>query len=78
MAQHDRATFLAMVSTLHRRGVEVLSAELRPTNGGSPAFTATFVATSTHAATVAASLRNRVDVADAVLSAPAELPFSLR
>jgi hypothetical protein len=73
LAQHDRSTFLAMVSSLHRRGVEVVAAELLPMHGASPTFSATFLATSTHASTVAATLRNRVEVFDAELSTVHEL-----
>jgi hypothetical protein len=71
LAQSDRSTFLALVSVLHRRGVEVVAAELRPGNAGL-AFTVTFLATPVQARTVLASLRNLIDVMDAKLLHEAE------
>jgi acetolactate synthase regulatory subunit len=58
----DSSTLLSLVSTLHRRGVDVLSAELTRPTAGRRAFTATFHASWRQARTVEASLRNLVDV----------------
>jgi glucose-6-phosphate dehydrogenase assembly protein OpcA len=66
LARRDRATFLSLVSMLHRRGVEVFEAELR--TAPDAYFTATFLATSAQATTVVASLRNLIDVMDAELT----------
>ena len=73
MAQSDRSTFLALVSTLHRRGVEVVAAQLETTRDFNVQFTATFLASRERAATVTATLRNLVDVFAADLEEPAEL-----
>jgi hypothetical protein len=71
LAQSDRSTLLALASTLHRRGVEVLAAELSTARATHPAFTVTFLGTRAQAATVTASLNNLVDVLDARLAGPA-------
>jgi hypothetical protein len=73
LAQRDRSTFLSLVSMLHRRGVDVLEAELHTATDAY--FTATFLATPAHAMTVVASLRNLIDVMDAELTgAPRLVP----
>jgi hypothetical protein len=73
LAQRDRSTFLSLVSMLHRRGVDVLEAELHTATDSY--FTATFLATPAHATTVVASLRNLIDVMDAELTgAPRLVP----
>lgn len=66
LAQRDRSTFLSLVSMLHRRGADVLEAELHTATDSY--FTATFLATPAHATTVVASLRNLIDVMDAELT----------
>lgn len=63
----SRSDLLALASVLHRRGVDVLEAELaRPTNGRR-VFHATFKAKPAHANTVLRTFENLVDVLDAVL-----------
>lgn len=70
LAAYDRSTLLSLVSTLHRRAVDVVSAEL-DTASGAPVFTVVFVAPEERAATVRASMNNLVEVLDAQLSSPA-------
>lgn len=72
----NRSALLSLVSTLHRRSVDVLSAELtRATNDGR-AFTATFHATSRQARTLEASLRNLVDVVGVEMCETADLALT--
>lgn len=73
LARLDTATLLALVSTLHRRGVEVIDAQLGSDRQAQPFFTVTFLATSSQARTLTASLSNRIDVLDAEL-VPAPRP----
>lgn len=72
LAQSDRSTLLALVSTLHRRGVEVVAAEFGTVPGDTQAFAVTFLATHARAMTVAASLGSLVDVLNADLAHPEE------
>lgn len=58
----NSSALLSLVSTLHRRGVDVLSAELTRPTADRRTFTATFHATERQARAVEASLRNLVDV----------------
>lgn len=62
LAGSDGSALLSVVSTLHRRGVDVLNVELTRPTAGRRAFTATFHATWRQAGTTEASLRNLVDV----------------
>lgn len=71
LAHRDRSTLLSLVSMLHRRGVDVVEAELHAVTDHHAWFAATFLATPSHATTVVASLRNLVDVLDAELSTKA-------
>jgi len=74
LAQRDRSTFLSLVSMLHRRGVDVLEAELHTATDSY--FAATFLATPAHATTVVASLRNLIDVMHAELTGAPPLVVS--
>ena len=67
LVQHDRSTFLSLVSTLHRRGVHVVAADLQAPAGEPARFVATFLAAPARAETAVASLRNLIDVLDAEL-----------
>ena len=58
----DQSTLLSLASVLHRRGVDVLAAELSRPVGGRRTFTATLAATTRQVDTVAATLRNLVPV----------------
>jgi hypothetical protein len=62
-----RADLLQMASTLHRRGAEVVEAELSKPAHGRRVFSATFRATPRQAETVLRSLAGLVDVVDAGL-----------
>lgn len=62
LAHSDRSTLLSLVSTLHRRGVNVLAAELSTPDKRRGTFAAQFAATPRQASTAASSLRNLVDV----------------
>jgi hypothetical protein len=64
LAGGDSSALLSLVSTLHRRRVDVLDAELTRPDAGRRVFAATFLATSRQARTVEASLRNLVDTVD--------------
>lgn len=70
LATYDRSTLLSLVSILHRRAVDIVSATL-DTASGAPVFTVVFEAPQARAATVTASMNNLVDVLDAQLSSPA-------
>lgn len=63
----SRSDLLAFASVLHRRGVDVLEAELTRPSNGRRVFHATFKATPAHATTVLRTFENLVDVLDAVL-----------
>jgi hypothetical protein len=71
LIEGDSSALLSVVSTLHRRGVDVLEAELTRPSAGRRAFTATFLATWKQAGTVEASLRNLVHVVHVELTQPA-------
>lgn len=60
----DRATLLCLASALHRRGVDVLTAELSGPVAERRTFEATILATPRQAGTVAATLGNLVLVTD--------------
>ncbi len=62
-----RADLLQMASTLHRRGAEVVEAELSKPAHGRRVFSATFRATPRQAQTVLRSMEGLVDVVDAGL-----------
>ncbi|WP_116951906.1 hypothetical protein [Jiangella endophytica] len=62
----DRAALLALVSTLHRRGVDVLEADLSRPAGGRRVFNATIAATPRQASSVEASLGQLIDVVEVV------------
>ena len=66
-AAGPRSDLLAMASVLHRRGVEVVEAELAREAHERRVFSATFRATPRAAATVLRSFENLVDVVDAAL-----------
>ena len=72
LADGDGSALLSVVSALHRRGVEVLDAELTRSAAGRRSFTATFVATCRQARTVEGSLRNLVHVIRAEVSEAAD------
>ncbi len=60
----DRSTLLGLASALHRRGVDVLTAELTCPVEARRTFEATILATARQAETVEATLRNLVHVAE--------------
>jgi hypothetical protein len=62
-----RSGLLGLASVLHRRGVDVLEAELARPSHGRRVFNATFGATPQRAATVLRTYENLVDVVDAAL-----------
>jgi hypothetical protein len=62
-----RADLLGLASVLHRRGVEVVEAELGRPAHGRRVFSATFRATTRQAETVLRSMEGLVDVLDATL-----------
>jgi hypothetical protein len=72
LAADPSADLLVMASVLHRRGVEVLEAQLSRPTGGRRLFTASFAARSgRHATSVARTFQARVGVLDAhLLTAP--------
>lgn len=74
LAADPSADLLIMASVLHRRGVDVLEAQLSRPSGGSRVFSATFAAPSERqAATVARTFQGRIGVLDVrLLAAPAE------
>lgn len=72
LAGSNSSALLSVVSTLHRRRVEVLDAELTPPAAGRRSFTATFLATWRQARTVEASLRNLVDAVGVEMSESAD------
>ena len=73
LAGDDQATLLRLVSTLHRRGVHVLEANLiRP--AGRPTFDATFLASKVRASLVAASFDRLVEVLDVSVHAVGVAP----
>lgn len=63
----SRANLFAMASVLHRRGVEVVEADLTRPSHGRRVFSATFSAEPRRADTVLKSYENLVDVLDASL-----------
>jgi hypothetical protein len=70
LAADRSADLLAMASVLHRRGVDVLEAQLSRPVGGRRVFTASFVAPSARQAnTVARTFEGRVDVLEVHLLA---------
>ncbi len=71
LADGDSSALLSVVSMLHRRGVDVLEAELTRPAADRRFFTATFTATWRQARTVEASLRNLVHAVSVELSQPA-------
>jgi hypothetical protein len=73
----ERATLLTLASVLHRRGVEVLAAEMSSSEHGAR-FVARFRGTAAQATTVRKTLSNLVDVSHAVLEEPAALVGALR
>lgn len=68
-----RADLLAMASALHRRGVEVIEAELSRPGRDRRVFSATFRSTDRQAETVLRSLEGLVDVVDATLYAALDI-----
>ncbi|MET0929238.1 MAG: hypothetical protein ABWX74_06955 [Aeromicrobium sp.] len=66
-ADGSRADLLSVASVLHRRGVEVVEAELGRPAHGRRVFSATFAATPQQAATVLRTFEGLVDVVDASL-----------
>src|SRR3954471_14487719 len=66
-ATGERAGLLAMASTLHRRGVVVVEADLSKPLHGRRVFSATFAAEPAMAVTVLHSFENLIDVVDASL-----------
>jgi hypothetical protein len=74
------ADLLIMASVLHRRGVDVLEAQLSRPTGGRRVFTASFAARSArHATSVARTFEGRVGVLDVhLLTAPADSPYQRR
>ncbi|GAA1526649.1 hypothetical protein [Nocardioides humi] len=58
----DRALLLSLASVLHRRGVDVLAADLKPPEHGRRQFCAVVVATTAQARTLRQTLSNRIDV----------------
>lgn len=63
----DHALLLSLVSMLHRRGVEVLEADLSRPTEGRRVFNASVSATASQARTLAASLRGVIHVVDVSL-----------
>lgn len=68
VAGGDGSALLRLVATLHRRGVELLRAELDRPGADRQHFAATFTASPQKARLVAVSLRNLVDVVGVQLS----------
>lgn len=66
-ADGDRSDLLTMASVLHRRGVEVVEAEMSRPSHGRRVFSATFRAERQHAETVLKTFGNLVDVVDTSL-----------
>lgn len=66
-ASGARADLMSMASVLHRRGVEVVEAELGRTVHDRRVFSATFAAAPRQASTVLRTFENIVDVVDASL-----------
>ncbi|GAA3512978.1 hypothetical protein GCM10022234_04580 [Aeromicrobium panaciterrae] len=64
-----RANLLSMASVLHRRGVDVVEAELSRPGHDRRVFSATFRSTARQAETVLRTLEGLVDVVDATLYA---------
>jgi hypothetical protein len=58
----DPSSLMRLVAVMHGRHVEVLELELTRPVGGSRSFVAVFRATPSKGATVAASLRNVIEV----------------
>ncbi|WP_340537922.1 hypothetical protein [Nocardioides sp. GXZ039] len=75
LTHNDRSTLLALASALHRRGVEVVAAELVP-GADAPTFSATFLGTSAQADTVRLSLEGLIDVLTAELVDESPSAFS--
>ncbi len=67
VADGDRADLLAMASVLHRRGVEVVEADMSRPSHGRRVFSSTFRAERHHAETVLRTFESVVDVVDASL-----------
>lgn len=67
LADGDRADLLAMASVLHRRGVDVVEAEMSRPSHGRRVFSSTFRAERHHAETVLKTFENLIDVVDASL-----------
>jgi hypothetical protein len=67
MTDSSRSDLLRMASVLHRRGVEVIKAEMSPALDGQRLFTATFGATTQQAFTVRRSVENLINVTDVSL-----------
>ncbi|MCL3817305.1 hypothetical protein [Aeromicrobium wangtongii] len=68
-ADGARADLMTMAAVLHRRGVEVVAAELGRPAHGRRVFSARFVAAPRQASTVVRSFENLVDVVDTSLFA---------
>jgi hypothetical protein len=66
-ASGARADLLGLASVLHRRGVEVVEAELGRPVDDRRVFSATFTAAPRQASTVLRTFENLVDVVDATL-----------
>lgn len=66
-ADGSRADLLTMASVLHRRGVDVVEADMARPSYGRRVFSATFSADARLANTVLRSFENLVDVVDASL-----------
>jgi hypothetical protein len=67
MTDSSRSDLLSMACVLHRRGAEVIAAELSPVLNGRRLFTATFGATTQQAFTVRRSVENLINVIDVSL-----------
>jgi len=66
-ADGARADLMGMASVLHRRGIDVLEAELTRPTCGLRMFTALFFSSPQQASTVLRTLESLVDVLDASL-----------
>jgi hypothetical protein len=60
----NRGVLLKLVSALHRRGIEPLTANLADSGSGQGCFRAAFAATPSRARTAAETLRNVVGVTE--------------
>jgi hypothetical protein len=60
----NRGTLLKLISVLHRRGIDPLTASFVDSDRGQRCFRATFAATPSRARIVAETLRNVVGVTD--------------